>query len=132
MGISNYTNQFITTYAQINDKLIKTTKEYIDKTTDSPANFINRQKRESYNLRLENRLINAPKGNINKIIEEQYKIKNPKEEPLGTIEIDEQVEGIKKLSLLMLMSNRVAKAYKHLIKNDDSITEKQHELYNRK
>ena len=131
MDMSKIRSQFITSYKQINDKLKEATKVYLDKGADAPRRFIERQKEENA-LGLENKLIDTPKGNIFDIIEEQYQIKNCKDEPLGTLSPEEQVEGIKKMALLMMMANRASKAYKHIVNFDESLSEKQFQYYQKK
>lgn len=131
MDIGNIRKKFITTYKQINDKLQEATKVYLEKGSDNPRSFITRQKRANH-LGITNDLIEAPKGDIYKIIEEQYQIKNAKDEPIGTLSPEEQKEGIKKMALLMLMANRASKAYKELLINNKNLNEKQAEMYKKK
>ena len=83
--------------------------------------ILDQRKPDKYNL--SNRLIELPDGNIKQIIKEQY-IQTQKGEEymqseIGTVSIEEQLEGIKQMSLFLLMINRVGKECKEKAKNID-------------
>ncbi len=110
MNNSNNNLMFIK-YERIHSLLEKILGDYLKQTSDENiAKFILNQKKANTSG-YENSLIDIPMGSLTRQIKNDY-LSNPLQGIIGTIDTMDQYDGMKQISLLMLMANRQAKVYK--------------------
>lgn len=116
-------NPYITRYEDIHQNLEEIVTTYLSKESNLD-NFILNQ-REKNKSGLANSLIELPKSDIKYALKTDYLSNSGNSNgEIGTINPDMQAHEIKNITLLMLMSNRLCKYYKHELETNDSLDEK--------
>lgn len=114
-------------YVSIYKKLKKATLTFLkNNDTEKLKNFILKQKRINHDG-LKNSLIQIPyDDDIKSRIEKDYTGIDYLEGDLGTVDATDQFDGITNMTLLMLMSNRLAKDYRY--KNNKNLSADEQKL----
>ena len=109
----------ITKYEKINKQLNKVALLYINSMReDELKEFISKQRKENRKAKgMSNSLIEIPEDNIKDVLKHEYTNNSTTKGEIGTIPIEDQVYQIKNITLLMLMSNRLAKLYGKKLEN---------------
>ena len=106
-------------YTDIYKKLKKVTNTYLKAEDINRVKKVILEQRKRNEDDLENRLIELPDNNIESTIKSTYTKIDYIDGVIGTVDDIDQFDGITNITLLMLMSNRLSKLYKHKIKSED-------------
>lgn len=106
-------------YTDIYKKLKKVTNTYLKAEDINKVRKIILEQRRRNEDNLENRLIELPENNMKSTIKSTYTKIDYLDGTIGTVEATDQFDGITNMTLLVFMSNRLSKSYRHKIKNEN-------------
>lgn len=121
--------KYLEDYAKINARLKFCTKEFLNRTEYEKMNFLFSNAKYRKESGYPNQLIaTATKRDISQTYRALLSEVNGKQK-IGTVEIEEQADGITAMSILMLLTNRLSKDYQYQLNHSSDLLEDEKKNY---